>query len=210
MTETPRTGRSAKMIAAAVVVGLMGSGALVWQASSAAFTASTQNQNNSWASGQVALTDNVPGGAWFNETSLVPDQTGKKCVEVTYNGNVKAGVKLFGSVGATAVQTMSPYLELHIERGTTTCADINNIGTVTNIFGDGDGVLSGDALADFLTNHTNYSTAAAGTPAWEPTAAATTVPYRFTWRLKGAANAAMNTSATEINFIWEAQSIATP
>jgi hypothetical protein len=58
MTETPRTGRSAKMIAAAVVVGLMGSGALVWQASSAAFTASTENDSNTWSSGKVVLTDN--------------------------------------------------------------------------------------------------------------------------------------------------------
>ena len=120
MTEITRTGRSAKMIAAAVAVGLMGSGALVWQASSAAFTASTDNDSNSWSSGKVVLTDNDSTVALFNASGLVPLNTGTNCIEVTYDGNVASTVKLYAQ---NPTGSLGTYIDFDIELGSgTSCA----------------------------------------------------------------------------------------
>jgi hypothetical protein len=52
------------LLALAALVGLFGSGLLVWRTSRAAFTATTSNAGNSWTAGSVTLTDHdAPGAA---------------------------------------------------------------------------------------------------------------------------------------------------
>ncbi|HET9519105.1 MAG TPA: hypothetical protein VFO77_15390 [Actinoplanes sp.] len=197
MSETPRTGRSAKMIAAAVVVGLMGSGALVWQASSAAFTATTSNTGNTWTSGTVSLTDNDAGVARFTVSNAVPLQTGTNCIQVTYGGNVSSTVKIYAE---NPSGTLGQYLDFDIERGDAddTCAAADGW---TQIFGDAGTTIAGsDDLTTFTTDHTDFSDGIAG---WQPAAAATMRAYRFTWTLSDN-NAAQNKSAG-VDFVWEAQ-----
>jgi hypothetical protein len=196
MTETPRTGRSAKMIAVAVVVGLMGSGALVWQASSAAFTASTENAGNTWNSGSVLLSDSDSGSAMFTASGLLPLATGTNCIEVEYDGTVASTVKLYANLPTGA---LGQYLDFDVELGSgSTCA---TPGTYTQIFGDAPTTLDGsDTLTDFTTAHSNFGNGIAG---WAPSAANTTRPYRFTWTL-GNDNNAQNKSAG-VRFVWEAQ-----
>ncbi|GAA0810121.1 hypothetical protein [Spirilliplanes yamanashiensis] len=195
----PRSGRSAKVVAAAVVVGLIGSGALVWQASSAAFTASTDNANNSWTSGSVTLTDNDFGGANFNETNLKPGDTGTKCILVTYNGSVASSVTLYSN---TPTGTLGQYLDLDVSVGSgSTCA---SPGTQTQIFGDVNTVPdnSSDTLDNFAAAHTDWGT---GAGTWTPSTAGTAKPYTFTYTL-GGGDAAQGLSATGVQFTWEAQS----
>jgi hypothetical protein len=196
MTETPRTGRSAKMIAAAVVVGLMGSGALVWQASSAAFTASTENDSNSWSSGKVVLSDNDSTVALFNASGLVPLNTGTNCIEVTYDGNVASTVKLYAQ---NPTGSLGTYIDFDVELGSgSSCA---SPGTYTQIFGDVPSTLDGsDTLTTFTTARTNFSNGIAG---WTPNTAASTRPYRFTWTLGNDNNAQDKTAAVKL--VWEAQ-----
>ena len=62
----------------AVPLGLLGSGALVWQASYAAFTAQTTSPGNSWSTGSVALTDDDAGAAMFSRTGLAPGSSGER------------------------------------------------------------------------------------------------------------------------------------
>lgn len=195
---TTRSGRSAKVVAAAVVAGLIGSGALVWQASSAAFTANTLNDGNSWSSGRVVLSDNDFAGANFNETNLRPGSTATKCIEVTYDGTVASSVKLFSNV---PTGTLGQYLDFDVETGSgTSCA---SFGTKTQVFGDVDTTPdnTADTLDNFAALHTNWGN---GVGTWTPSTAGSVKPYFFTYTL-GSDDAAQNLSATNVRFTWEAQ-----
>lgn len=196
MTETPRTGRSAKMIAAAVVVGLMGSGTLVWQASSAAFTASTENDSNTWSSGKVVLSDNDSNTALFAATGLVPLQNGTNCILVQYDGNVASTVKLYAQ---NPTGTLGAYLDFDVEIGDgATCGAVQ---TWTQIVGDaGTTLATNDTLDDFTGARHDFSDGVAG---WAPSTAASVKPYRFKWTL-GDDSAAQNKSAG-VKLVWEAQ-----
>jgi hypothetical protein len=224
MTETPRTGRSAKMIAAAVVVGLMGSGALVWQASSAAFTAQTTNPGNAWESGQVALTDDDSNGVMFalGSANLTPGDSGSRCIEVTYGGDVASNLKLYSTLTSSTSTALAPYLLLDVEMGDAddTCAgafadpSTNFAGTPTpeRVFGDGNGTDDGnDALNDFLSGRTGWangvdlSTNPPRTAPWAPSASSTRA-FKFTWTfLSTAGNAAKDLKVDGVDFMWEAQ-----
>src|SRR4051812_44560547 len=84
--------RGALLRKSAVPIGLIASGALVWNASYAAFTATTVNPGNSWSTGSVALSDSQGGSSsgatgtalWSGQTNLIPGSTGTKCIKVTY------------------------------------------------------------------------------------------------------------------------------
>ena len=104
-----RTGRHPwsrfAVLAAAVPVGLLVSGALVWHSSYAAFVATTLNENNSWTTGVVSLTSNRTASVpLFDQTSegfLSPGSTGTKCITVSYTGSVtvgEEGIRLRGTV----------------------------------------------------------------------------------------------------------------
>ena len=195
---TTRSGRSAKVIAASVVAGLIGSGALVWQASSAAFTATTFNDGNSWASGKVVLSDNDSGIALFTETDLVPGSTDTQCIEVTYDGTVESTVTLYSN---TPTGALGEFLDIDVSYGAGT--DCTTPGVLTQIFGDVD--VTPDDTADTLDNlaalHTDF---ASGAGAWEPDSPGTVKPYVFTYTL-GDDDDAQDLSATNVRFTWEAQ-----
>jgi hypothetical protein len=201
MTEVapPRSGRSAKLVAAAVVVGLFGSGALVWQASSAAFTATTDNAANSWQSGKVVLSDNDSGTALFSASGLVPGNTGTNCIDVEYDGNVASTVKVYSNA---PTGTLDQYLEFDVELGSVgaTCAAP---GTWSQIFGDANATLTAgdDTLDEFATAHSSFANGVAG---WTPNAVNTVRAYRFTWTLVDT-NSAQDLAATGVTFTWEAQ-----
>ena len=80
-------------VALLAIVGVIGSSAMVWQASNAAFTATTNDGVNSFAAGTVALSDNDLGTALFSATNLKPGSTGQACIRVTYSGTLAAGVR---------------------------------------------------------------------------------------------------------------------
>jgi predicted ribosomally synthesized peptide with SipW-like signal peptide len=77
--------RSGKVLAAAVPLGMLASGVLIWQASYAAFSATTTNPNNTFSAGTVTLTDNrQPSTVMFNPTGLKPGSTASACIKVTW------------------------------------------------------------------------------------------------------------------------------
>lgn len=204
MTETPRAARSSKTIAAAVIVGLMGSGAMVWQASSAAFTAQTQTPNNSWDSGTVVLSDDRVG-AMFTATNLVPGSTGTQCINIEYDGDVASTVKMYGDPGNVPDLALADFLAIDVSLAVagTTCADAVD-GDYTRFFGDGNTVdnVAVDTLDEFLTAHTDFSD---GTGTYVTPAAPNYVrAFRIKYTLIDDP-AADDLEATGVNFIWEAQ-----
>jgi len=59
------------LLLAAIPVGLLASGLVVFKASYSAFSATTTNGANSWSAGTVTISSN-PGTAMFTTTGLKP------------------------------------------------------------------------------------------------------------------------------------------
>ncbi|MFL4477661.1 hypothetical protein ACIPUB_05185 [Paeniglutamicibacter sp. ORCA_105] len=92
-TPSARTRKIAMFGAAPLAVLI--AGAMVWQGSQAAFTASTRNAGSAWSTGNVVLTDDDLGAAAFTVENIVPGQTGQKCIVVTSQSNVPGQVRAY-------------------------------------------------------------------------------------------------------------------
>lgn len=192
MTTTHGHRTGGRLVVLAVLLGLLGSGVLVWQSSRAAFTATTSNDTNSWAAGTVSVSDDDSGSAMFTATGLAPGDTASRCVTVTYTGSLASSVKLYTTASSYS-GTLGSYLSLVVEQGTggsfADCAGFTSSSTV----------YSG-TLANFASSATGFGT---GVGAFAPTGAGQSSVYRFTYTLADD-NAAQGTSGG-IGFTWEAQ-----
>jgi hypothetical protein len=175
-----------------IPLALLASSAVVYQASNAAFTATTANPSNSWASGTVALTDNDAGAALFTASGIKPGDGGTKCIVVTYTGSIAASVKLYAT-GYTD-NGLGQYLTFSVDEGTGTAADCSDFSSTTALYS---GTLDG-----FATGSTAY---ASGLSGWAPAGGSNaTRTFRFSWTLQDTDNAQGKTSAA--TFTWEARS----
>jgi hypothetical protein len=82
MTSATKLNVAAGMLAMALV------SAMVVRASSAAFTGETVNEQNSWDTGTVVLTDDDGGSALFSSGNMRPGDDDTACIEVTYEGSL--------------------------------------------------------------------------------------------------------------------------
>lgn len=192
-----RTGhRSRVVLAAAVPVGFLLSGALVWQASYAAFTASTTNPGNNWQAGTVVLRDDDGNAALFNATGLTPGSSGARCITVQYDGNVAADVRMYATVGAT---DLAPHLDLVIERSATpadvTCSGWSPAAALPDFSG---------TASELVADHSTY---ADGMTGWTPAGGApgAKVTYRVQYTLDAAAPNDAQGDSAQLSFVWEAQ-----
>jgi hypothetical protein len=181
----------------AVPVGLIVSAALVWQASYSAFSATTTNPTNNWATGTVALTDDDLGVAMFNATGLKPGSTGSKCITVTYNGSLAAAVDLYGT-GKTATNALDTYITLTVEQG----AGGNFAGCTGFVLDTGATNTFTGTLATFASTHSNFAT---GFGTFAPTGSGQAKTYRITYTVSAAAPNSTMGSTASIGLTWEAQ-----
>ena len=195
---TTRLGTAAALTAAMLITGGM-----VYNASYAAFSATTTNPGNSWSTGTVAITNDQNAAAVFNLTTVKPDTTtstlnppgtgaftashptsgGSACIKVTYTGTSTADIKLYATLTNTA-PTTDP-----------TCATYTSTtylhGTATN------------TNTTLNTIPTTYGTALAG---WNAATNNTSKWYRLSWLLPASvANTAQN-EQVQATFTWEARS----
>src|SRR3546814_15241074 len=85
--------RTQKFLAAATTpIAIVAAGALVYQASYAAFTGQTRNSGNEWSTGSVNLTDDDSGAARFQVANMLPAQTATKCIKVTADASDRKSV----------------------------------------------------------------------------------------------------------------------
>jgi hypothetical protein len=203
--------RTQKVLAAAVPLGVLASGVLVWQASYAAFSATTTNPNNTFSAGTVTLTDNrQPSTVMFNPTGLKPGSTGSACIKVTYNGSLAANVKMYvasADLTTSSSTNLAQYLTIQILEGSGNAADCSdftgtasNPGTPTNDYnptGSGDTTKT---LSAFSSASGNFGT---GVSSFGPTGSGQSKTYKITyWLQDNSAAAGMNSTA---KFTWEAQ-----
>jgi hypothetical protein len=191
-----RDGGRRRTMVVALPLALVASSALVYQASNAAFTASTDNGSNTWSSGTVAISDDDSSSVMFQATGLKPGDTGIKCINVTYSGTLAGAVRLYVT---SPSGTLGQYLDLTVEEGTgaTGGATLSCSGfTATSTLSAG-----GATLATFASAHTDFGS---GVSSWAPTGAAPEArSYRVTYTLQDT-NSAMGKSAAA-TFTWEAQ-----
>jgi hypothetical protein len=180
----------------AVLAGVLGSGAMVWSASNAAFSGTTVNPSNSWAAGAVTLTDDDSNSAMFSATGLTPASAALvKCIVVTYNGTVTAPVKLYAGALGGAPGGLAPYLNLTVEQGTG--------GTFSNCtgFAPSSTIYPTGLMSTFASTYTNYTNGLGTT--WSPTGTGQTRVFRFTVSVVD--NNAANGLNCTLPFTWEAQ-----
>lgn len=202
------SARTTKIVGfAAAPVAILLAGAMVWQASNAAFTATTRNSGNSWATGQVALTDDDKGTAAFTVDKLVPGQSGTKCIVVTSNSTVPGEVRSYVQNLATSAVGLEEHITLNVERGTggtfNDCTGFTPIGSAPEPY----------SLKELSTANHDYATGGTAT-AWETegTPGEKTV-YRGTWTFDAAGLSqsqldALQGAQTSIDLVWELQSDA--
>jgi hypothetical protein len=179
-------------IPAAVVV----SGALVWQSSYSAFSATTTNPTNNWTSGTVALSDDDSNTAMFTTaTNLKPGATGTKCIAVTSTGSLASTVKLYGTSYATT-KGLADNINLKVEEGTgATTASCAGFTAGSTIFDS--------TLSSFGTTKTSFGT---GVGTWAPTGSASeTKSYKVTYTLSATTPDSAQGGSAALGFTWESQ-----
>lgn len=124
-------GRRSAILAAAVVLGLLASALLVWRQTEATHSAAAGNPGNSWATGNVAVSDNDAGGALFNASGLQPGATGTRCITVSYSGTVNSTIRLYAASvsGSTALAN-----DLHLTISTSPVASAVSDPTCANAY----------------------------------------------------------------------------
>lgn len=186
----------------AVIGGAVGAMALVstfvLQASSAVFTAQTDNLDNSFVTSDVELSDNDSGTALFTVSDMNQSDVETRCIEVSYTGTTDPQPVALFSGGYADSSTLGQYLNLDVSLG--------NAGTTCAAFA-GTNIFSG-TLVGFDGAHTDYSNGVTG---WDPAAASTAAPetraYQFSVELDAATpNSFSGESVSGLTFTWEVQS----
>ena len=192
--EAPSGRRSRPLVTAlALVVGLLGSGALVWQGTNAVFSSTTSSSSNSWTLGSVTLADDDLGSAMFSVGGLTPGDDGENCLTVDYTGDVSTAVKLYAAASSDA-SSVAQYVDLVIEEGTG-----GGFGDCTGFSSTGSAYTG--TLANFTATTTDYGS---GVGSWAPSAAASTV-YRIGYTLNAATPTGKQGAVTTVTFQWESQ-----
>lgn len=198
---TLRGDRRTAVMAAAIVLGLVGGGALVLRSTDAVFTANVENGPNEWSAASVAISSDLAATVMFSPTTdgtLVPGAPVlRKCIEVRYTGDSVAPVKLFASAlnDSATTPTLGSSLNLVIEEGTGT-AGVNCAGWVS-----GASIYTG-TVAGFAADHSSYAT---GAGTWTTPAGAQNRMYRFSVSLPSNASSNLQGATMDASFTWETQ-----
>ena len=213
--------------AVVLVVGMLVSAGMVWQASSAAFSATTANPGDTFSTGTVVLNDNdggvtpMSGTAIFNVGAMKPGDSVTRCLNVIYSGSaVTTPIRFYTTTTTDATvgggpQTLGTYLTAVVEEGNgatdTACTGYSSAGA-TVVFDttrrSGTAATAerpAGSMADLTGNNTSYATGLAGT--WTPAPASTTRSYKFTVALPSTGsdstdNTLQNKTLTT-TFTWE-------
>jgi hypothetical protein len=188
---------------AAAPIAILAAGALVWQSSSAAFTASTRNAGNEWSTGQVDLTDDDKGMAGFDVTNLVPGQTGERCLVVRSGSSVPGEVRAYTQNLTATDPVLADRIKFRVEKGTG-----GTFASCTGFVAD-PGALPAASLTYLSTANMNYATGGgswitAGTPGETRT-------YRGSWTFDTTGMTqqqidSLQGSTVSVDLVWELQS----
>ena len=191
--------RLRRLLVAALAVGVIAAvtGAATWSA----FSGTTSNAGNSFATGTVSISDNDGSGTLLSLSNAMPGTTTTGCIKVTYGGSLDADVKLFGTVSGG----LAPYLTLKVTRGSDsgTFPSCNFTPDSRDYIGQGAGVVYNGNLSSFpgtyaagITDPDNGG----GTETWTN---AEVHAYKLEVTLQN--NASAQGQSANASFTWEAR-----
>ncbi|GAA1827050.1 hypothetical protein ACFFOM_15075 [Microlunatus capsulatus] len=191
-----RLAKVATLLAVPAAVAV--SGLVVSQASYSAYSATTVNPTNNWATGTVALTDDDNGTAAFTAANLKPGSTGEKCITVTSKGSLASNVKLYAT-GATTTKNLAAHINLKVVQGTGgsfgSCAGFTPLPSGSELY-------SG-TVAGFASTATGFGT---GVGTWAPTGTADeTRTYQVTYAVRTEAPDSTQGGTAALGLTFEAQ-----
>ena len=212
------TTRKRAVRAVAPVAGLLAAGLLVWQGSYAAFSATTVNQGDAWATGTMVLKNNGGlGGALsddfagvttaplFAETDVEIGEGGSRCITVWSDGTEGGDLQFYASnlVDSTVGDTLAPQIDVTVR-----AAFVAANGAVAPDCSDfpGGAALVTASLDELVGTFDSVN--AAATEVTVPDGQQR-VAYRFDWTLNSTndpdADNALQGSDVVVNFNWEMQ-----
>jgi hypothetical protein len=132
--------------ATAPAAGLLAAGLLVWQGSYAAFSATTVDTGNAWASGSLVLQNNGGTGTYaaatsasFGGNNLKPGSGNTTCLTVKSTGTAPGNLAMYESSIADSSPSLGAQIQLTITAATVAtdvqanCTGFPTTGTITTI-----------------------------------------------------------------------------
>jgi hypothetical protein len=189
--------------AAAPLAALLVAALLVWQGSNAAFSATTDNTGDAWATGNLVLTNNGGGtvyagttSALFTETNLKPGNTGFKCITVQSGGSLAGNLRLFrGAITGTNSAALSAVLDVTL--------DAVAVSSSTNVQANCTGYTGGSSGALYNGTLDAMPTTYAGASGIAVAGGTQRVAYRIGWTLNSGAGNSVQSSSAAANLMWE-------
>jgi hypothetical protein len=188
MTKTRKALWSTLIVA--VLGGLAAFGAF------SAFSDTTSNDNNQFATGSVSIGDNATSPLYDVQDATPGATSTDHCIKITYTGSLPASVRLYRS-GFTGASTpsLSPFITLDVTKGTGTQEDCSDFSGSTSVYS---GLLS--AFATDWNSGLSLTNAAASA-AWSQNNAVT---YKFSASVANDPTAEGLATGTH-SFTWEAR-----
>lgn len=186
--------RKRKVLLTLLVLGALCS--LVGVGTFGAFSSTTSNSNNQFASGSVIIADNDAGSAMYSVSGKKPGDSVQACITLTYTGTLAADVKVYTT---STIGSLGQYLDMTIDKGSgsPTFPGCTGFSLQSNIFTG--------TLQSFASAHNVYSNGVLAYPGsqtqWNQN---DTLVYRFTLTLQDNNNAQGLTTGLHA-FTWEAQ-----
>ena len=198
--------RSVAIVVATVLIAV-----LTLAGTRAAFSGTTANTGNSFASADIILYDDDSGTIMFDVAGLLPGDQVDHCVEVSYegpNGRVTNGVNFYIPATWTDSATLANDLLITVEDGSV--GAFSPVGTVTDPttyphcsgFISSTIVIADEPLSTFATGY------ATGYGSWTPTVLGVGNPVDRSFRITvelASASTAKSESVTAVPFTWEVQ-----
>lgn len=200
---SPSTGIKKLTLWIVPLLAVLAAGAMIYQASYSAFSATQRNAGNSWSTGMVTLSDDDSGQARFDVSSITPGQTATKCITVTSTSSVPGVVKLYTIDPLTSSNGLENYIMLTITSGS------------GGSFGSCTGYTAANTLAtnQSLASMFSINSFANGLGAWAVTGnpGGESLTYQLTWTFNPAGLTQsqldqLQGSRTGVDFQWEMQS----
>ena len=193
-----RALRAITPLAALLVAAL-----LIWQGSNAAFSATTDNTNDTWATGNLVLTNN--GGATvyagstaalFTESNRKPGDTGVKCITVNSGGSLAGNLRLYrGAITGTNGTALAGFINVTVDAVVATPA--------TNVQADCVGYAGGTTGGTFSGTLNSMPTTYAAATGVAVAGGTQRIVYRIGWTINAAADNTVQSSSAIANLNWE-------
>lgn len=194
MAREGKDGRGRKILLTLVVIGVVS--AVAGLGTFSAFSSTTSNGNNQFASGTVVLSDNDAGAAMYSVSNRKPGDSVQTCITLTYTGSLAADVKLYTT---SAIGALGQYLDMTVDKGSGNPAFPGCSG-----FTFQSNVWTG-TLQAFAAAHSGWANGILAYPGsqtqWNQN---DTLVYRFTLTLQNN-NGAQGLTTGLHSFTWEAQ-----